>query len=71
MSLNDAAGDQTDHAPMQQRSTSDAIEVLGDDPIVSPDEDLLGRRNFAARIADVIIRTSSETDSAVFGLLGP
>jgi hypothetical protein len=71
VSANDAADDQTDHAPMQQRTTSDAIEVLGDDPIASPDEDLLGRRDFAARIADVIIRTSIATDSAVFGLLGP
>lgn len=47
------------------------IEVLGDDPISAPNEDLLGRSAFAARIADVIVRTSGETESAVFGLLGP
>lgn len=66
------SGQQGDDVPAEPIGVAhDGIDVLGDDPIVDPEDDLLGRRGFAARITDVIIRTSDATESAVFGLLGP
>lgn len=50
---------------------TDPHHPWSDQPITSAAQDVLGRRDYAQRAADLIVNSRSEDASAVFGLTGP
>jgi energy-coupling factor transporter ATP-binding protein EcfA2 len=47
------------------------LQFLGDDAISSSGEDRFGRELFAARVAELLDNVSRQSESTVFGLIGP
>lgn len=52
-------------------TTALPLQLLRDDAIATNAEDRFGRELFASRIGELLEHVSSQTESAVFGLIGP
>ena len=61
----------TEQRPEEAQRSGDSGGLLGDDPIDSPHADEFDRAPFVARIDALLRNVSSQTESAVFGLIGP